>query len=172
MLKFLVLALLSGKPRYGYDLKSVFEEFLGGTWPLNIGQVYTTLSRLEAEGLVQCELVPQELLPDRKVYSLTADGEAELLAWADTPSEGPIRLRDDFFLKVLARSIIDDGDVRGLVTKQRRSHLLALAELATLRTDPSIHPATALLLEGAMLRAEADLKWLDLCEQRLKELGP
>jgi DNA-binding PadR family transcriptional regulator len=170
VLKFLLLALLSGQPRYGYDLKSVFEEFLGGTWPLNIGQVYITLSRLEADGLVECELVPQDLLPDRKVYSLTPAGEAELIRWADEPSEGPIRLRDDFFLKVLARSIIDDGDVRELITKQRRNHLRALAELAKLRSDTSIHPATALLLDGAALRAEADLKWLDLCEHRLKEL--
>jgi DNA-binding PadR family transcriptional regulator len=170
VLKFLLLALLSGRPRYGYDLKSVFEEFLGGTWPLNIGQVYTTLSRLEAEGLVECELVLQDLLPDRKVYSLTPAGEAELTRWADEPSEGPIRLREDFFLKVLARSVIHDGDARELITRQRRNHLTALAELARLRAEPSIHPATALLLDGAALRAEADLKWLDLCEQRMKEL--
>lgn len=170
VLKFLLLALLWGEPRYGYDLKNVFEEFLGGTWPLNIGQVYMTLARLETEGLVECELVPQELLPDRKVYSLTADGEADLTRWADQPSEGPIRLRDELFLKVLARSIIHDGDARELIARQRRNNLTALAELSRLRDDASVHPATALLLEGAALRAEADLKWLDLCEQRLKEL--
>ena len=170
MLKFLLLGLLWGRPRYGYDLKGVFEEFLGGTWPLNIGQVYTTLNRLEHEGLVSCEVVPQELLPDRKVYRLTEAGEAELARWVEEPVEGPIRLRDEFFLKVLVRSRIDDGDARNLIARQRRQHLGALAELMQLRDDPDLDPSTGLLLEGAALRAEADLKWLDLCEERIKEL--
>src|SRR5437763_12827146 len=98
MFRFVLLGLLDAEPRYGYDLKAVFEEFLGGTWPLNIGQVYTTLARLEQEGLVSCEVVPQQLLPDRKVYSLTDAGEHQLSRWADQAVAGPIRLRDEFFL--------------------------------------------------------------------------
>jgi DNA-binding PadR family transcriptional regulator len=172
MLRYLLLGLLAERPRYGYDLRKLFEQFLGGTWPLNVGQVYTTLARLEADGWIQCEVVEQELLPDRKVYSLTEEGEAQLDRWANEPVEGPIRLRDEFFLRVLVRSRIDDGDPRILIARQRRNHLVALAELMQLRNDPGLEPATALLLDGAALRAEADLKWLELCEERFKELRP
>src|SRR5206468_3916442 len=151
--------------------KAVFEQFLGGTWPLNIGQVYTVLSRLEKEGLIACQVVPQDLLPDRKVYELTPAGEAALAQWADEPVDGPVRLRDEFFLKVLVRSLGDSADATALIHRQRHSHLQALAELTQLQRTASMHPATSLLLEGAVLRMEADLKWLDVCEERLKEEG-
>jgi DNA-binding PadR family transcriptional regulator len=168
VLKFVLLGLLDAEPRYGYELKAVFEQFLGGTWPLNIGQVYTALGRLEREGLVECQVVPQDLLPDRKVYALTDAGRAELRAWVEHPDTGPVNLRDSFFLKIAVRSI-NGASARGLITRQREQHLGALAELGRLTKDPDLHPATGLLLEGAMLRLEADLKWLDVCEERLKD---
>jgi DNA-binding PadR family transcriptional regulator len=108
------------------------------------------------------------LLPDRKVYALTDAGRAELRAWADKPDTGPVSLRDEFFLKIAVRSLTGESP-RELINKQRAEHLSALAELQRLQHDPSHHPATGLLLEGAMLRLEADLKWLDVCEDRLKE---
>ena len=109
MLKFVLLGLLDVEPRYGYELKAVFEQFLGGTWPLNIGQVYTALARLEKDGLVECQVVPQDLLPDRKVYALTEKGRAELRAWADRPDDGPVSLRDAFFLKIAIRTLNNDS---------------------------------------------------------------
>ncbi len=168
MLKFVLLGLLDAEPRYGYELKAVFEQFLGGTWPLNIGQVYTALSRLEREGLVECQVVPQDLLPDRKVYALTDQGRAELQAWADSPDDGPVSLRDAFFLKIAIRSLNGESP-HELINCQRAEHLSALAELDRLQDDPNLHPATGLLLEGAMFRLEADLKWLDVCEERIKD---
>jgi DNA-binding PadR family transcriptional regulator len=167
MLRFVLLGLLDAEPRYGYELKAVFEQFLGGTWPLNIGQVYTALARLEKEGLVECQVVPQDLLPDRKVYALTEAGRTELREWADKPDTGPVSLRDAFFLKIAVRSLTGESP-RELINLQRAEHLSALAELGRLQHEPNLHPATGLLLEGAMLRLEADLKWLDLCEDRLK----
>jgi DNA-binding PadR family transcriptional regulator len=171
VLRFVLLGLLRSEPRYGYELKAVFEQFLGGTWPLNIGQVYTALSRLEKEGLVTCQVVPQELLPDRKVYALTPAGQAELEQWVDEPVDGPVRLRDEFFLKVLVRSLGDPGAAIGFIHRQRHSHIGALSDLTRLQAAPDLHPASALLLEGAVLRMEADLKWLDLCEERMKAEG-
>jgi DNA-binding PadR family transcriptional regulator len=168
MLKFVLLGLLDAEPRYGYELKAVFEQFLGGTWPLNIGQVYTALSRMERDGLVDCQVVPQELLPDRKVYALTAKGRAELRAWLAEPDTGPVSLRDEFFLKIAIASLNDERP-REVINRQRAEHLNALAELGRLQHDPNLNPATGLLLEGAMLRLEADLKWLDVCEDRLKD---
>lgn len=174
MLRYALLGLLSAEPRYGYELKAVFEELLGGTWPLNIGQVYTTLARLERDGLVRCEVVPQDLLPDRKVYFLTPEGETELQEWLSRPTQGPIHLREELFIKVLVASVAEVGGpgstevgAPNLIAAQRREHVQALAQIQRLRQDPALPRPTALLLEAAALRAEADLKWLAVCEREM-----
>jgi DNA-binding PadR family transcriptional regulator len=169
VLKYVLLGLLDAEPRYGYELKAVFEQFLGGTWPLNVAQVYTTLTRLEREGLVEAEVVPQDQAPDRKVFGLTDAGRAELERWGSEPERGPVRLRDELFLKVAVRSLTDGPGAATLIRAQRSAHLDALAEMGRLQHDPGLHPSTALLLEAAMLRLEADLRWLDVAESRLKD---
>ena len=78
-----------------------------------------------------------------------------------------VSLRDSFFLKIALASLNGQG-TRPLIHRQREEHLSALAELGRLQGEPKLNPATELLLEGAMLRLEADLKWLDVCEERLK----
>lgn len=168
MLRQVLLGLVDAEPRYGYELKAVFEAFLGGTWPLNPGQVYTTLARLEKDGLVAAEVVPQDGVPDRKVYELTKAGRAELRGWFDAVDDGPVRLRDELFLKIAVRSLTDPVAASELIARQRAAHLDALAEIQSATSDASTHPTTALLLEGAMLRLEADLEWLDVAESRLK----
>lgn len=169
MLKFVLLGLLAAEPRYGYELKAVFEQLLGGTWPLNIGQVYTTLTKLEREGLIECQVVPQDQAPDRKVYALTGAGRAALAAWSAEPETGPIRLRDELFLKVAVGSLTDSAATARLIREQRAALLDSLAQLTRRQHDPALHPATELLLEAAMLRLEADLRWLDVAESRLKD---
>ena len=169
MIKFLLMSLLARGSRHGYELKAQFEELFGGTWALNAGQVYMTLSKLEADGLVSSEVVPQELLPDRRMYSLTSDGRQELKRWTSEASEGPVRLRDELFAKVLAALVAGDRSPLDLIWAQRQAHLKALAQLTKSRSDPSLHPTTVLVLQGAILRTEADLKWLDLCEEYVRE---
>ena len=169
MIKFLLLALLAKGKRHGYELKSLFEQLFGGTWPLNPGQVYMTLDRLEEAGLVTSEVVAQDLLPDRRVYSITEDGRHELKCWTAEPSDGPIRLREELFAKILTAMLADDGDPSVLIWAQRRTHMQALADLRARRRDPSLHPSTRLVLQGAILRTEADLRWLDQCEEYLRE---
>lgn len=171
MLRYVLLGLLDAEPRYGYELKAVFEQFLGGTWPLNIGQIYTTLSRLEDDGFVRAETVPQDDAPDRKVYELTPLGRKELAAWANTINDEPVKLRDELFLKVAVLSLKDGPGARALIHRQRVAHLGRLADLGGLQNDPEQHPATGLLLEAAILRTEAELKWLDAVEDRLKDWG-
>ena len=168
MLRNVLLGLLDAEPRYGYELKAVFESFLGGTWPLNPGQVYTTLARLEKDGLVAADVVPQDGLPDRKVFALTDDGRAELGDWFESVDTGPVRLREELFLKIAVRSLTDPAAAAALIASQRAAHLDTLAELQSAGDDAHVAPTTALLLEGAMLRLEADLAWLDLAESRLK----
>jgi DNA-binding PadR family transcriptional regulator len=165
--KYALLGLLAGGSRHGYDLKSAFEELLGGSWPLNVGQVYTTLARLERDGFVRSRVVPQDLVPDRKVYEITAAGRKELVRWLSEPTNGPVRLKDELFVKVLVQSLVKDGNPGDLIGRQRREHLQTLGELSELLSEDGLNPATRLIVEGAMLHVEADLEWLDLCEERL-----
>ncbi|MGD8555097.1 MAG: PadR family transcriptional regulator [Anaerolineales bacterium] len=169
MLKHTLLGMLSQEPRHGYDLKNAFEALLGGTWPLNIGQVYTTLNRLERDALVKSEVVPQDLLPDRKVYAITQDGRDELDQWLREPATDTIRLKDEFFIKILVHQIVGSEEVLPLIRKQMQIHMQKMAQLISLRSDTSLDPSTILLIEGAILHIEADLQWLGLCEERLKE---
>ncbi|MBA2607433.1 MAG: PadR family transcriptional regulator [Actinobacteria bacterium] len=171
MLRYVLLGLLDAEPRYGYELKAVFEQFLGGTWPLNIGQIYTSLAHLEEEGLVRSQVVPQGSAPDRKVYEVTAKGRKALSAWTSTITDEPVRLRDELFLKVSVLSLKNGPATRELIHQQRIAILSRLRDLAELQDLPENHPATELLLEAAMLRTEADLKWLDAVEARLKDGG-
>jgi DNA-binding PadR family transcriptional regulator len=169
MLKYALLGLLAQESRHGYDLKNAFEAMLGGTWPLNIGQVYTTLARLERDGFVDSEIVPQDLLPDRKVYALSKAGREELDRWLAEPTRESIRLKDEFFIKLLVHQFIHPDGSLALIWKQRQVYMHTLTQLTTLRMDASLDPATRLLMEGAILHVEADLEWLDVCEESLKK---
>jgi DNA-binding PadR family transcriptional regulator len=164
MLKYLLLALLARAPQHGYELKQAFEEMLGGTWLLNIGQVYTTLGRLEEDGLIEPTLVRQDLLPDRKVYSLTQLGEKELRRWLEEPVVGLIRLREEVFLKIVAQGIADPSAGLALVASQRHEYLEASTQIARRRAEPDLPAATGLILDGLLHRLEADLLWLDEAE--------
>jgi len=167
VLKYLLLGLLHQQPRHGYDLRRVFEELLGGTWPLNIAQVYTALSALERDGLVVCDVVRQDAVPDRKVYSLSEVGEKELRRWLEEPGRPLVQLRDEMVHKVLVAALVGDDSVTQLIVEQRELTMRSLAELVQARDDDDIPVPTELLLDAAILRLEGDLKWLELCERRL-----
>jgi len=172
-----LLALLADGTAHGYELKQAVEQTFGDAFPpLNIGQIYSTLGRLERDGLVVSLHVAQAGRPDKKVYDLTDAGREEVRRWLDEPVSGP-RLKDEFFTKlVLARlpgvARLNDGiDPRTLIARQRRDYLQAMRDLQQLllKQDRSRgdQGTAALLIEGAILHLEADLKWLDVCEQRL-----
>lgn len=170
MLKYLLLALLAKAPHHGYELKQSFEDLLGGTWLLNIGQVYTTLSRLEDDGLIQPTVVPQDLLPDRKVYSLTELGQKELSRWLEEPVVGLIRLREEVFLKIVAQGLADPKAALALITSQREEYIEASAQIARRRAEADLPSGTGLILDGLLLRLEADLQWLDEAEAHYKKV--
>lgn len=134
--------------------------------PLNAGQVYTTLARLERDGLV-CGDVVQGDARNKRVYSLTSAGREALESWVAAPVPG-VRLKDAFFIKlVLARSS-GLAEPAVLIERQRREYLQAMRDLNdALDSSRSTNGAAELLLEGAALHLEADLRWLELCEERL-----
>lgn len=170
MLRFTLLTLLAERPHHGYELKQRLEELFAGTWSVFIAQIYSTLSRLERDGLVTCEVVPQAGLPDRKVYTVTQRGEEELVRWLDEPAPGTVAVKDEVYMKVIGH-LRRGSDPRVLLAQQRQAHMQALAELNALRDQEGQEERTALLIEGAVLHLKADLEWLDRCEELVKGGG-
>lgn len=170
MLRHALLGLLARQPRHGYELKQALEQALGGNWQVNFGQIYTTLGRLERDSLV--EVVADDLdRRGKKTYALTDGGHAELRDWLERPVEKLQRLRDEFFVKLVVRHLAGFGDALAMIAGQRQAYLQRLRTLTGLVDDAEDDPFVSLLLEGAILHLQADLRWLDLCDERLEHLG-
>jgi DNA-binding PadR family transcriptional regulator len=175
-MRHLLLAFLCDAQAHGYELKQAIEQTFGDAWPpINIGQIYTTLSRLERDGLVQSAHVSQDGRPDKRVYGLTDAGRHELHAWLEAPVSEP-RLKDEFLSKLIVATRLGlNGALKplDLIARQRRAYLQNLRDLNELasRQQAGSDGAALLLIEGAILHLQADLKWLELCEQRLLTTG-
>ena len=166
-MKFPILAMLASSPAHGYELKQQLEHHFGAALPpLNTGQIYTSLARLERDGLVDADRVAQDSRPNKRVYRLTAQGQAALDEWVTQPTPGT-RLRDEFFMKLVLAGRAGIADPRVLIERQRGAYLQALRDLDHLSGAANGDWAESLLIEGAALHLEADLKWLALCEDRL-----
>ena len=158
-----LLALLEPGPKYGYPLRSEFEAATGATWPLNVGQVYTTVARLERDGLVRSGDSDAE---GRVTYALTGAGREEVGRWFATPVARQGRPRDELAIK-LALAITTPGvDARRVVDSQRVATLRSLQELTRLKAhaDASEDVAWLLVLEAMVFQAEAEIRWLDHCD--------
>lgn len=169
MLKYVLLGLLAKGPAHGYELRAAVQQLFGGTWDLNVGQVYTTLARLERDGLVESERVAQAAFPDRRVCSLTEAGSQALLDWLPNPVPSS-HLKQELFAKVLLHAVLDAGDAVAFIRLQRQRCLESLAELNRLRADDGTDPATQLLIDGAVFHVDADVRWLEECETRLADM--
>jgi DNA-binding PadR family transcriptional regulator len=161
-----LLALLERGARYGYQLRTEFEHATGGTWPLNIGQVYTTLARLERDGLVRA-------LPasdgGQRPYEITPDGRAELTHWFGTPISQSDRPRDELAIKLALALTTPDVDVPSVLQTQRAATMRRLQEYTRLKSGPE-RPgdlAWLLVLDSMVFQAEAEVRWLDHCEASL-----
>ncbi|TDD58792.1 PadR family transcriptional regulator, partial [Actinomadura darangshiensis] len=170
-----LLALLSQGPRYGYQLRAEFESSTGATWPLNIGQVYSTLSRLERDDLVTRVGADDE---GRFVYRITPAGEEDVRRWFTTPIARSDRPRDELAIK-LAMAVTTPGvDVAHVVQAQRTATLRTLQDLTRLKADQPAVPAEQgdrawrLVLESMIFQAEAEVRWLDHCETYVTRATP
>ena len=166
-----LLALLAAGPAHGYELKQAYERALGiATAPVNIGQVYTTLQRLERDALVIGRDVAQADRPNKTVYELTQAGRSELEAWYAASASAP-RLRDEFVTRFMLAHATGMTDPLALLDRQRAAYLRALRNLEPLQPDGGNSLLTGLLIEGAALHLQADLRWLDRCEELLTRKG-
>ena len=161
-----LLALLERGPSHGYQLRAEFDSATGATWPLNVGQVYTTLDRLERDGLVVQEGAPDA--DGRIAYRITDDGRAEVRTWFGSPVSQKAAPRDELAIK-LALAVTTPGvDVLSVVQTQRSSTMTTLQELTRLKVrgaDGDL--AWSLVLDSLVFRAEAEIRWLDHCEARV-----
>jgi DNA-binding PadR family transcriptional regulator len=166
------LGLLSEGPRHGYELKALYDEALVPTAKLNFGQVYPTLDRLKRDGWVEQDLVSQDERPDKKVYSLTKEGRRRLLAWMDTPVPLNLDIRNETFVKLMLARLMANGRPLAVLKVEKRACLTRLHEatLARAKAREADEPLqTVLLLDLAVLRLEAFMKWLEGCDEMLRQ---
>jgi len=162
-----LLALLADGPSHGYNLKSRFDEATGLAWPLNVGQVYTTLQRLERDELVRADGEPDD--DGRQRYLLTALGREALTDWIDTPFGSPVSSRDEVSMKVMIALATGVAPALDIVKTQRISAMEALQSLTAMKPQgPKRGLAWQLHLDRSILLAESEVRWLDLVEQRLE----
>lgn len=160
-----LLAILDQAPCYGYQLRGEFEARTGGTWPLNAGQVYTTLDRLERDGLVSSDGADAE---GRVRYAITAAGSAEVAGWLGSPVQRQ-QVRDELAMKLAVASTLPGVDMPALIQTQRSATLKFLQELTRTKSVQGT-PASAsdlawvLVVESMIFAAEAEVRWLDYSE--------
>jgi DNA-binding PadR family transcriptional regulator len=161
-----LLALLSEGAKYGLQLRQEFEAGTGEVWPLNVGQVYTTLQRLERDGLVESD-DPEGEGP-QKGYRITAAGGRELGRWLRTPVGAGAPPRDELVIKVLVALRVPGVDVHELIQVHRR-HLVELMQQYTLLKAEAAGDdvGLALVVDAELFRLEAVVRWLDAADARL-----
>jgi len=158
-----LLVLLTTGPKHGYQLKLDFEVATGEAWPLNIGQVYTTLQRLERDDLVTATDEDDE---GRIAYRITATGKEEITHWLSEPVERTVANRDEVSMKLLLTLASGVADPQRVIDTQRRSTMQALQDYTRLRTDGDRTDFPwQLHIDRLIFRTEAELRWLDRVEE-------
>ncbi len=187
--KYGLLGLLARQAQHGYELKRSFDQLTGGVWELNHGQIYQSLERLAADGLVRFTVERDDNAPDRKVYDVTERGREALDEWLSHTDARVRPLRDELFVRLAVMAHHPPAEVRQLLAAYRQTyseHLRSLtrAKQRALRerdgsgrpeeagteaskADPKELEVELLLLDAALFHCEADLRWLDHCEATL-----
>jgi DNA-binding PadR family transcriptional regulator len=168
-----LLALLSEGPKYGLQLRHEFEERTGEVWPLNVGQVYTTLQRLERDGLIESD--GNEGAADAgplKSFRLTANGGAELDSWLRTPPDLSSPPRDELVIKVLVASRVPGVDVHDVIQNHRRHVVELMQQWTRMKRDAgSDEVNVALVVDAELFRLDSVIRWLDAADARLRRAG-
>jgi DNA-binding PadR family transcriptional regulator len=163
-----LLALLSQGPKYGLRLQSEFESRTGEVWPLNVGQVYTTLQRLERDGLVE---TTGEGERSQKRYRITSVGERELSEWLGNPPDLVPPPRDELVIKVLVALQVPGIDVHELLQVHRRHVIETMQRYTQVKAAAGEDDVPlALVVDAELFRLEAIVRWLDAADVRLKRL--
>ena len=162
-----LLALLSEGAKYGLQLREEFESGTGEVWPLNVGQVYTTLQRLERDGLIESDDGVEE--GPKKGFRITADGREELAAWLRTPPDLSSPPRDELVMKVLVALRVPGVDVHEVIQVHRRYLVELMQQWTRLKEEEAeFDLGLALMIDAELFRLDAVIRWLDAADGRLK----
>jgi len=163
--RYAMLALLSEGPRYGLQLREEFEARTGEVWPLNVGQVYQTLQRLERDGLVESDGTSDQ--GPQNHFRITAEGERELAAWLRTPPDLSSPPRDELVMKVLVALYVPSADVHAVIQAHRRYVVELMQRWTRIREDDAGDFNTALAIDAELFRLDSVVRWLDAAEARV-----
>jgi len=162
-----LLALLSEGPKYGLQLREEFEARTGEVWPLNVGQVYQTLQRLERDGLVESDGDGDE--GPQKGFRITQDGSAELATWLRTPPDLASPPRDELVMKVLVAMRMPGTDPHEVIQVHRRYLVELMQQWTRIKEDEAdFDVGLALVVDAELFRLDAVIRWLDAADGRLK----
>ena len=162
-----LLGLLSEGPKYGHQLRQEFEATTGDVWPLNVGQVYTTLQRLERDGLVESDDESTE--GPQRDYRITASGREELDRWLRTPPDMTEPPRDELVIKVLVAISLPDVDVADVLQVHRRYLVELMQQWTRLKEDEAdFDLSLALVVDAELFRLDSVIRWLDAVDGRLR----
>ncbi|HEV2243881.1 MAG TPA: PadR family transcriptional regulator [Streptosporangiaceae bacterium] len=162
-----LLALLSEGPKYGLQLREEFEARTGEVWPLNVGQVYTTLQRLERDGLVESDGSADE--GPQKGFRITAAGEEELAGWLRTPPDLSSPPRDELVIKVLVAARLPGVDVHEVIQTHRRYLVQLMQQWTRIKEEDDGHDvALGLAVDAELFRLDSVTRWLDAADGRLR----
>lgn len=161
-----LLALLAEGPKFGLRLQQEFESRTGEVWPLNVGQVYTTLQRLERDGLVESDVAGGD--GPQKDFRITPEGHRELTEWLHTPPDSDIPPRDELVIKVLVAVRVPGVEVHQVIQAHRR-HLVEMMQRYThVKAEAAQQDlGLALVVDAELFRLEGVVRWLDAADARL-----
>lgn len=166
-----LLAILDRRSMHGYELRRELEDELGPGWAVNYGQIYSTLERLERDGLVvHSETVSSSEAPDRKLYTVTPAGRAELRFWFLAPTTATESPRDELYARI-ALALTGGVDVDDVIQAQRKTHLRRIGKLTELKEqyDAEIDLTALLQLDLSIAKTEAVIRWLDAAESKIRK---
>ena len=165
-----LLALLSEGPKYGLQLRQEFEARTGEVWPLNVGQVYTTLQRLERDGLVESDDTSDD--GPQKGFHITAAGQDELTSWLRTPPDLSSPPRDELVIKVLIAMQIPGVNVHDVIQVHRRHLVQLMQEWTRIKIEAGDHEVNlALVVDAELFRLDSVIRWLDAADSRIGRAG-
>ena len=164
-----LLALLDEGPRYGLQLKQQFDARTGDIWPLNVGQVYTTLARLERDGMVAASGDGTQ-----RTYRITDQGRAQLTAWFERPERDATPARDELVLKLILAAARGPDQLQTVIRSERRAAVETLQEYTRLKRDPAEAGDLGwlLLLDSLIFKTESRIRWLDAARTRMSQHQP
>ncbi|GAA4485178.1 PadR family transcriptional regulator [Microbacterium panaciterrae] len=166
-----LLAILDQGPCYGYQLRAEFDRRTGSTWPLNVGQIYNTLERLERDGLVARGDADDQ---GHVYWAITEAGSAEATGWLGSPVERGQGTRDELAIKLALAATLPGADVAAVIAAQRRASTARLERLQQdsqegSESDRPEDLARNVILDAQILTTEAELLWLERVERRLSQ---